>query len=90
MTYMVRIIEEDIYRLVTREGFEETFWKTLRQWREEDPKVTQRRVFEYLNDRGAEVRLFRQFPHVQGPQEAEIMAFLTEIVKNEHLFTINQ
>lgn len=51
MTYMVRIIEEDIYRLVTREGFEETFWKTLRQWREEDPKVTQRSVFNYLNDR---------------------------------------
>lgn len=47
---MVRIIEEDIYRLVTRKGFEEAFWKTLRQWRAEEPKVTQRRVFEYLND----------------------------------------
>ena len=45
---MVKIIEEITHSLVTRAGFVDTFWRVLRQWRAENPGVTQQDVYEYL------------------------------------------
>lgn len=43
------------HRLVSDEGFIAVFWELLRQWRTEDPSVTQEQVFDALNAEYREV-----------------------------------
>lgn len=42
-------ISELVYRLVTRDGFVDTFWHELAAARRADPAASRRQVFERLN-----------------------------------------
>lgn len=44
-------IDEQIYRLITRQGFIDEFWAELRVQREANPRVTHREVYEVLESR---------------------------------------
>lgn len=44
-------IDEQIYRLITRQGFIDEFWAELRVQREVNPRVTHREVYEVLESR---------------------------------------
>lgn len=46
---MIRMVDEMVLEMASRRGFVEAFWRTLREMRETDPAVTQRRVFERLS-----------------------------------------
>lgn len=41
-------IPDQLYRILTRRGFVEEFWRELRRRRKEDPSVSGRQVFEQL------------------------------------------
>lgn len=47
--------EITVMQLITKAAFIETFWRTLRECRSTNPRVTQREVFDMLNDRYEEL-----------------------------------
>lgn len=49
------LIDQDILRMFTREGFIELFWETLQRRRINEPTISERAVFDDLNDRFCQV-----------------------------------
>lgn len=47
---MRKSIDTRVYRMVTRKGFIELFWHTLRDRRKQDAAVTHEQVFQELNE----------------------------------------
>jgi hypothetical protein len=52
-------IDIQIIRMFTRQGFIEVFWEELQRLRKENPKVSEREVFDIMNGRFYEV--FNEF-----------------------------
>lgn len=46
----VKLVEEKLFSLLTRDGFVETFWRDLKVRRAQDPNTTQRQVFNTLDE----------------------------------------
>jgi hypothetical protein len=52
-------VDEQIIRMFTREGFTEVFWEELLQQRKTNPKISEKAVFDSLNQKFYNV--FREF-----------------------------
>ena len=48
-------IDCQIIRMFTRQGFIDVFWEELQEQRKENPKVSQRAVFDYLNQKFCDI-----------------------------------
>jgi hypothetical protein len=44
-------VDSQIIRMFTRQGFIEVFWEELQTQRKENPKVSEKAVFDSLNDK---------------------------------------
>jgi len=58
----VKLVEEKLFSLLTRDGFVNAFWRDLNVRRAQDPNTTQRQVFESLD-----ALYFKEIGHHQFP-----------------------
>lgn len=52
-------VDSQIIRMFTRKGFIEVFWEELQFRRKEDPKISEKAVFDHLNDKF--YKIFNEF-----------------------------